>query len=473
MKKLSKCVAAALLCGSLVGGCGGSSSNFAAVEQAMVNCSQSSLITLLSVLYAFDSVPDVIAGNGALPGYDVQVALSVDPLDPPNTWDFSVVFDTNSNGIADSAIVGKVTFSDDPTDGLAPGDTLAITFQLQNTPVLAGGAPPENGTVTGSADLLATIGATEDIVTISGSATFTDSAGAGCSADLVFPVGTPITLDFSGSQPVQLAADVGLFDIFGLIQATLETLGYTFNGDVTLTQGSQTVNVFGDIDGVEVDVDFELLPSDEVINQLASCLFFNVEWFFYFGDMLDQVRDAAFGGPPPPGIVVTATANPNVFNYSVDLLLFDPGNFTGGTITGQGTVSFPVVAGLAGILPDEVAFTWTLNNATFTSGSISNGANTAGRPMRLYLDGLGDVAAASGAGTITTTTPQLAGISLPATCTTTFDIPDGAPITADQGDGLMLVTVVIGDDVLMAVFDFNAQVATVTIDGVPVPFFGF
>ncbi|HEX5137812.1 MAG TPA: hypothetical protein VFY93_12620 [Planctomycetota bacterium] len=473
MKKLSGFAAVAVLCGSLLGGCGGSSSNFAAAEQAMLNCSQSTMTTLISVFVAFNSVPDVIAGDPALPGYDIQVVQSVDPLDPPNTWDFSVVFDTNANGIKDSAIVGKVTFSADPTDGLDPGDILAITFQLQNTPVLAG-APVENGTVTGSVDVVATLGATPEIATITGTASFADSADAGCTADLVFPVGTPLTLDFSGSTPAQLAANVGLFEIFGLIQSTLETLGYTFNGDVTVTEGSQTVTVVGDIDGVDVDLDFELLPSDEAVNALANCFFFNVEWSFYLAETFDKVRDAVLGGVPPAGIVVTATANPNVFDYSVDLLLFDPANFTGGTITGQATLAFPVVTGLAGITPAEVAFTWTVNNATFDSGDVTSGQNTTGRPLRLRLDGAGTVTAFSGAGTITTVMqPQLVGAVPTITCTTTLDIPETDPIAADESDGLLFVTVTIGDDVLTGVLDFEASAATLTINGIPFPFFGF
>jgi len=225
MKKLSGLAAAALVCGSLVSGCGGSSStNIAAIEQAMANCSQASMASMLRALYAIVGVPDFIAGEGTLPGFDISALPSTDPLDPPNTWDFAVVFDTNSNGIPDSAIVGKITFSEDPTDGLDPGAVLNITFTIQNTPVVAGGAV-ENGTVTGSGDLTATLGVLTTQVDITGTITLTDTANGGCLVDLTFPLATPLHLDFGGLA-TQLAANVVIFEFYGTIQMILETLGH-------------------------------------------------------------------------------------------------------------------------------------------------------------------------------------------------------------------------------------------------------
>jgi hypothetical protein len=464
------------LCGTLFGGCGGDGdSDFAAIAQAMEECSQSTMVNLMTAFYAVVTVPDVIAGESPFPGFDVNVALSTDPLDPPNTWDFAVVFDTNSNGVADSAVVGKMTFSEDPTDGLSPLATIQIDFTLQNSPLIAG-AVVENGTVTGSGSLLATLGAVPEEATISGTISLTDTAGEGCDATLTFPVGTPLNLQFSDfGEPVieQLAANTGLFEIFGTIEAFIESLGHELDVTLTLTDGDQTVAGDGTLDGVDVDFDFELLPSDEVMNQLASCLFFSGEFVFFFADTFEQIAAAALGGTLPPGVTVTPTANPNVFDFSVDLAVFSPGTFTAGSIAGQATLVFPVVSGLAGITPSEVTFTWTMTAATLDSGQVASGQSTAGRPLRLQLDGSGTVIAFSGAGTITTLAAPLAGIVTMADCVLEFDIPENAAVAADESDGLVILTIrlVGGEDEMVAIIDFSDEEGVITVNGIPVPFF--
>jgi hypothetical protein len=456
----------------MVGGCGGDGdTDIAAIQQALEECSQSTLVSMINALIAIVSVPDVIAGEDPTPGFDVNATLSVDPLDPPFTYDFSIVFDTNQNAVPDSAIVGKMTFSDDPTDGVDPLATVLIDFTVQNSPVVAG-APVENGTVTGSGDLTATVGADPDQVAITGTISLTDTAGDGCEANLTFPVATPLNLDFSDeSLPAQLAANVG-FEIFGVIQAIITSLGHELDADLTLVDGDQTVTGSGTVDGVNVDFEFEVMPTDEVLEQLSSCFFFAGEWIFFFTDTYEQVVAAVLGGIPPAGVLVTPTANPNVFDYTIDLLVFAPGSFTGGTLSGQATLVFPVATSLSGVAPNEALFTWTIAGATFSSGDVTNGQNVSGRPLRLRLDTLGAVIAFSGAGTITTTppAPPLSGIVPMAECVTTFDIPENDAIAADESDGLLILTMTVGEDVLVAILDFAEEEAVITVNGIAVPF---
>jgi hypothetical protein len=429
------------------------------------------MANMMLAFYGLVNVPDVIAGEDPLPGLDVNVNVTANPL----VWDFLIAFDTNLNAINDTAITGQVTFSEDPTDGFLPGATLHFVFTV-TTPVVAG-APLDTGTLTGSGDLLATIGAVEEQATISGTISLTDTSGEGCTADITFPVTPPVNFDFSAGVKLpkaQLAANTGLFEIFGTIQAAIESLGYTLTADVTFTQDDQTVNVDGDIDGTPVDFDFELLPSDEVLNELFGCAIFGFEWAFFFADAYADIVAAIGGGTVPPGVVVTPTANPNVLDYTLDLAAFDPVSFAGGMISGQATLTFPA-AQLSGITPSQVAFTWTIAGAAFDSGDTASGQNTAGRPFRIRLDGTGAPLSFSGAGSITLmgAAPPISGITLPPHCLVTFDILETDPITADQNDGTAILTITIDEDVMTAVVDFDEEDISAFINGIPFPFFPF
>ncbi len=472
MRKARGLVLAALLCGALIGGCGdsGGGTDFAAIEQALAECSESAMANMMLAFYGLVNVPDVIAGESPLPGLDMNVTVTGNPL----VWDFLIAIDTNANAINDTAITGQVTFSEDPTDGFLPGATLHFVFTV-TTPLVAG-APLDTGTLSGSGDLLATIGATEEQATISGTISLTDTSGEGCKADITFPVAPPVNFDFSAGikppGPVQLAANTGLFEIFGAIQVAIESLGYTLTADVTFTQDDQTVNVDGDIDGTAVDFDFELLPPDEVITQLFGCTLFGFEWAFFFADAYAEIAAAIGGGTLPPGVVLTPTANPNVFDYMLDLAVFDAGSFTAGTVSGQATLTFPV-AQLSGITPSQVSFTWTIAGAVFTGGETASGQNVAGRPFRIRLDGTGTPLSFSGAGSITLmeAAPPISGFPLPTECLVTFDILENDPITASQTDGTAILTITMGEDVMTAVLDFDEEEIFATINGIPFPFF--
>ncbi|MCI0636984.1 MAG: hypothetical protein L0206_24175, partial [Actinobacteria bacterium] len=294
-----------------------------------------------------------------------------------------------------------------------------------------------------------------------------DTAGDGCEADLNFPLVDPVNIFFDDTSGT-LAANVGGFDIFGSIQAIIETLGHTLDATLTLTQGDPTVNVAGDIDGTDVDFDFEVLPSDEIIQQLLGCGFIGFEFTFFLTNTYADVIAAIGGGTPPAGVIVLPTANPNVFSYTLDLAVLEPSTFSAGTVTGQATLSFPV-AQLSGIIPSTVAFTWTLSGATFIgSGDVVNGQST--RPLRLFLDGTGALVEYEGAGSVTIIpgAPPIASTAAP--CVVTFDILPSDPITATENDGTALVTVTIGDEVMIFVVDFDAEEIALTINGIPFPF---
>jgi hypothetical protein len=473
MRKARGFVLAALLCGVLVGGCDdGGGTDFAAVEQALAECSESAMANMMLAFYGLVNLPDVIAGESPLPGLDVDVNVTANPL----VWDFLIALDTNANAIPDTAITGQITFSEDPTDGLLPGATLHFVFQV-TTPLVAG-PPLDTGTLTGSGDLLATVGANDEQATISGTISLNDTSGAGCTADIVFPVSPPVTLDFTGGQPPpvgQLAANTGLFEIFGTIQAAIETLGHTLSADLTFVADDQTVSVDGDIDGTPLDFDFELLPPDQVMANLFGCLLVGFDWAFFFEDAYEQVVIAIGGGTLPTGVVITPTANPNVFTYTLDLAAFEPGSFTAGMVSGQATLTFPVVQLSGGSpSPSQVEFTWTIAGAAFVGGDTTSGQNVAGRPFRIRLDGTGAPVSFSGAGALTLGGPVLSGgFPLPADCTVLFDILETDPVNVSETDGTAIVTVTVGEDVMTATIDFDEEEIFAFVNGIPFPFFPF
>lgn len=478
MKKLVGFLCALVLSGALMTGCGGgsgSSTDFAALAVAFEDCSQQSVANLINVVYALVGIPDYIEseGDSPFPGFEVDASQLPSPPNAANSWSFSVRFDTNGNGIPDTTVSGTAVFSEDPADGLGPGATIQITFQVDNS-ALSGGNGGDHGTLTGSGNVTATLGAIPEDVTITGSASFADGA---CSADLDFALADPLHLLFFEGTPVapQLAANLGAFEMFGTIEVLLATLGHEFDGSVSIEPEGQTATVTGQINGTfEVDGDFEIVPPDEVMAAMFGCAFITLgEWFQFFEDIAhDALNFIADGEPLPPGIVV-APAGPNAFDYTLDLALYDAA-FTGGTITGRVTLDFPQ---LTGFPPNQATVTWTIANATFVSGDVTNGQNAAGRPLRFYVDAddLDDPVAFSGAGSFTMVAgaPPLVGLGPTMDCTITFDIPEDDPIVLDtDDDGRAIIQVTVDGNVMTLVIDIDEE-TLLTVNGVPLPFFVF
>jgi hypothetical protein len=283
-------------------------------------------------------------------------------------------------------------------------------------------------------------------------------------------VSNPLNLFFNDLKlPKQLAANLGLLEIFGLIEAFLETRGHEFEGELEIDEATDTAFLTGLMDGtVDVDTDFLIVPPPEVFDALLGCAFTTFEWLEFFAGVLDDIGTVVDGGTVT-GVAVSP-AGTNAYNYSINLALYDPGNFTAGTLSGRATAIFPT---LSGVDPSEVTVTWTVTNATFPSGDVTNGQSASGRPLRFYFD-VGEAAAFSGAGSFSTTVaaPPIAGIEPTMDCDVTFDIPDNDPldITVEGEDGTILLTVDVEGYFMTFVVDFEAEEVLITVNGIPFPF---
>jgi len=450
MKKLPGPLAALFLFCTLIVGCGGSGgTNLAVSREALQGCTESSVRRMLQVFDGLIGVPDALSGEPTIPGFSVEVTLSQDPGDPPLTYDFSVVFDTTGNALPDTALVGKVTFSEDPTPGIAEFAMAQFDFSVQNTPPIAG-AVFEMGTLNGSGSIAVVFGAVVNEVTITGSLSLADTAGDGCAADLLFPAETPLNLGFGP----QIAANLVSFEIFGTIQAALESLGHRLDETLTLTQGDRTVDGQGSFDGTaEFDFSFDLVPPDADVQQLIDCA---ASVSDQFKSLLGLSRDVVESGvltgrAPPPGVIVVVTTDPDTFGYTADLALLDPGTFAAGTVSGQVTVDRTV--------PD-VAFTWGMDGTLMTNPPTTLlGAST--RALRVRLDERGNVLSFSGAGTF-----DLSGAT---GCSVSIAVPDDAPLLESGASGTEILTVNAGGNVMTVTIDFREQTVAAVINGIPFP----
>jgi hypothetical protein len=450
-----------LILAALVLGCGSDGSDFdlTQVQAALAGCTESNVTTLLQTLVMLAGVPGAINAEVTPPGAVYDYDPSADALDPPFTYVYSIVFDTNTNGIHDSALTGKVTFSQDPTLEPPPGATIVFDFDLQNSPVLAGAAV-EQGTVTGSGAFTATIGATPEEVALTGTATL-NAVGGGCTAVLSFPVTAPLNIIFA--EAPALAANTGYFEVFGTINVAVESVGHTLTAVLTAVKDVQTISATGDIDGIPVSFNFAVTPSPEVAQQLAECATFAEKFLGILAATFQELADSGIAsGDEPPGVDVTVVS-PTMVDYSVDLAVFDADSFLGGTLSGTATATFPALSGLQ---PDEISFSWALADVTLVDKTLTLfGQSGTGRPLRVALSG-GVAVSASGAGSFAVTDPgPLAGA---VDCDISFDIPEDSPIVLDGSASTILFTVSIGEDIARVAL-IDAILEGFTINGIPYP----
>jgi len=431
------------------GGCGsGTDLEGIIAGQALRTCTNVSILNLLRVVGVFDAVVSVAQGDPAPPGFFVDFNPSSDTGDPPNTFDYAVAFDTNGNGTDDTRISGKATFSEDPTDGLNVGATIAFTMLIEAGSFAGNG---DAGTMTGDGSVTVTIEAANRISLV-GTVNINDTvADESCGSQLTFPAATPlrITLPESIIVAPQLALEVLSIELFGTIQAIIQVLADRLDADIVLTQGSQVAQVSGEINGVASGFDLTVFPPTDVVNALTSCLQDQFdqtgELVDVFGSIADEIAALADIGDINTITGLTATMTGlGVFDYTIDL-----GERVGtpGTITGQIFVTLT-----------RISFSWSLSVPTVTGSDFLPG--TTGNstvPFDIALDTGGNPVSLTGAGVLTVNGCQAEFGTL-------------TPVSlAEPFAGTVAFKVTVGLDILDIVVDFGLNQFSLTINGIPVP----
>jgi len=437
--------------GLLVAGCGGSSSslNPAALEAAFQECGQGSVLNLMRLANQLAGLLQFAQGESGVPGTFYDFA----PGSATNTYDFTLIFDTTGDGVPDTSVVGTATFSEDPTDGLAVGATVDLSFDIYATNMPLAGFPPQSGTLTGGGDLTVRITA-PDRLTVAGTLDINDS---GCSALLEFSSEEPLDVVFPYTivvGPVEAANFFGI-SIFGAMSAQLTTLGHTLEGILTLYSDNQMANLAGNVDGIDIDTDFEVAPDPAIVEPLVFCLQVGLELAGSIVDTIGQVTEydlADLVAGTIPGVTLTPTANPAVYNYTIDLDVFGGGSFSNGLMQGTATVT------LSGNVVTRLVVSWNFSADGVLVGSTTiTGQSTRSLDVRIATDGT--VTQMDGAGSFTY-----------GDCMTTFDILQSDPYRPETDAGRVRLTSATAGHSMGATFVIGPfSFEDVTIDGIPIP----
>jgi len=428
-------------------GCSGSSGSSGAsieeIRQALQSCTQTSVLDLLRIFGILAEVADAAEGS-TIDG--VTVTPSMDVSDPPNTFDFTAAFPADGTGPDDTTVDGKVTFSADPTDGIADGDTFSVmatvtsnggplsgTVNLQGTigqSVLAGELPPPEA---------------DPVFAVQGMMSLVNSLD-GCMIDATFD--TPFIIDFQPG-PSQVTARILGTEMFGSFTLSLTALGSTLTSTIAIPAGGQTAQVDGELLGEEFDFTTELFPPEEDVFATLFCFESSSFLVNTLVEAIQDIEDAIENPQDHPDVEITATSTPGTFDYVVTR----PGLTISGVVTvpltgtGTATLTFdlagsPVIAGL------EQQFT---------------GMNVGG-PLSIAITG-GMVESLFGA----------LQFSLPSdSCTATFTVPAADPVSVDlETSGTVVAEVVRGDVTVTATIDLSAEpedeFISSEINGIPVP----
>ncbi|MHC4340432.1 MAG: hypothetical protein ACYSX0_09510 [Planctomycetota bacterium] len=423
-------------------GGGGKSST----QQAFEECASSAVFDLLRVA---NQLADLLRHAQGLPNSgNVQMDLSPDMGDPPNTYTYSIPFDVSGDGQADTTVSGKITYPNDPSSGLSIGSRSDATFTL--TP--SGSMP---GPLSGAGQMSVTI-QDQSSVGLTGSANLSHD---GCGGNLAATSGDPLLIGYAdpitADTGAQLAAVVLAITVSGTLQGSLTTGGKTLEGGLLIEQGSQNATLGGLIDGSDqVTWTFPIFPTQQQITDLVDCL---RKQFALYGAISTIFRAVTVAiendgglsaGLNIPGLTIEGTGNPSVFNYEIELSRFS-GDITSGTLSGQ--VRTTLTSGNQTYL-----YSWRLSGQSTTLGSISGQGS---RFFEVMIDSVSTLWVNGAA------SQSLTG------CLGGFDVPSTDPINGDNESGTIELTSSIGANSLVGTFSvsFLASSARVTINGIPIP----
>ena len=423
-------------------GCSSGGSSPESIRARLENCAREGLVNLLLVTDEFGRIVEAVE-SGTTVG-QISAVPSTDPSDPPFTYDVVGDFAAFREGPADTRLAGKITFSDDPTDGIDLQDTADCALQVTSL----------GGPLTGA---LACRYAFTDVatLTLSGDVTL-GNADTACDVVFSIPVDPGLTFAGAGTSPVpQLAADLAAnisgTDLTGETAILASIPAHTLLGDLKLVEGIQEAGFAGSIDGEEVEpFSFRTFPAPQEFLDLADCI---VEGDAHVGVLLRQfplLFDALLSAAPVPGVSITRIGN-SQWTYAIAFTAFTSNGSVNGSISVRTTFDQPT----------DVS--WQYRLVEFATDGTSRGTSVVIRP-RAGIPG-----SFSGIGRF-----RLGRTG----CTLDVEVPAPTPLRFDlSGDrtdgGRATYRGTIGDDALTVDLDFSFGVDVAILaanwNGVPLP----
>ncbi|MHC4938034.1 MAG: hypothetical protein ACYTHK_03600 [Planctomycetota bacterium] len=304
-------MAALLTLGAGCGGGGGDIIENLDVAEQLEGCLADGTGTLLALNAAIGVLEDAIASESEPPE-----GIAITPVDGvDNAWDYEVGLDIDLDGVRETTISGRITFSTDPTDEpLGDGDTAAITFSIAGDAGVSG---------EGSYDLAF---GELDSVTVWGTANLT--LPDGCTIVMTIDEQAPLT--YGGFRiPV---ADILGTNVFGTISVRARIDGREIRATLALSQTSNDIEVTNaSIDGIAVD-DFSFtLPLDsESLFGLFACSIGHLGGAIELTDDIIQDLILEITNPAVSDDVTITPSGPTSFTFVIS---------GGGSETTTGSVS--------------------------------------------------------------------------------------------------------------------------------------
>jgi hypothetical protein len=242
----------ALVAVLVLGGCPGDDAEVA-LPPGLQQGIEDGMSNLLACIGGLDPLLEVARDPSKAGGLGISYA---EVQGQQYAYDFEVPIDIDWDEIPDASLEGRIVFSEDPADGIAPGSTASLTWTLMDQGAGVGGS--------GTLDLEFQADGTIKVI---GAGTIDETGGDG-SFNFVLPASDPLFLTLAGAgltSQLQALGPLGcalLAFASGSFDVTIWFSGHTFTGTVSSSAGSTWVDVTnGEWDGSALpDFSIDLCP---------------------------------------------------------------------------------------------------------------------------------------------------------------------------------------------------------------------
>jgi len=313
----------------------GEDAGLSAAQTRTLTCARVVTVDLVRLLDRLEAA--LLAATGE-PQDGVTVLPSQDMGDPAFTYTYVIEFDGDNDGTDDTVVSGKITFPQDPVDGIPGATDIPLSYTM--APLGA------NGPLAGAGNLSLFFESGAQAI-ITGGGTLDDDA-TGCSGTLGFDTDDGVRVAFSQTiaTAAQLTANINGLTLWGKLGVDLATDAEDrFVGTQQMSSTSQNTTVDGNLNGSNFRYTFSIYPDAETIEELTDCIQGLVPIyadmtgiFLALSDVIDNAGGDLSSVPTTPGWTIELTSNVNVANYALDLTRFG-GLLDGGRIDGQVRVS--------------------------------------------------------------------------------------------------------------------------------------